>query len=194
MLRSWGRSSSLFDDQSEAIENRFNVSLDGIPYDAKFVFETVGYNLEGSEIGAAFGLEQLKKLSSNIKVRQINFFEQTEFFKKHEEFFACPEMLGTVSTAWLAYPILIKSSAPFSRRDFQIFLEKNNIQTRVVFTGNVTRQPMCKGKNFKIHPEGYKNADNIMERGVLLPVHHGLTKPMLDHLWATIEEFLKNHT
>ena len=62
LLRSWGRSSSLFDEKSEKIENRFNVNLDGIEYDAKFVFDMVGYNLEGSEIGAAFGLAQLKKL------------------------------------------------------------------------------------------------------------------------------------
>ena len=62
LLRSWGRSSSLFDEKSEAIENRFNVNLDGIEYDAKFVFETVGYNVEGNEVGAAFGLTQLKSL------------------------------------------------------------------------------------------------------------------------------------
>ena len=62
LLRSWGRSSSLFDDKSEDIENRFNINLDGIDYDAKFVFETIGYNLEGSEVGASFGLAQLKKI------------------------------------------------------------------------------------------------------------------------------------
>ena len=71
LLRSWGRSSSLFDEKSEAIENRFNIDLDGIEYDAKFVFEIPGYNLEGSEIGAAFGLAQLNKLQDNISIRQI---------------------------------------------------------------------------------------------------------------------------
>ena len=66
LLRSWGRSSSLFDEKSESIENRFNVNLDGIDYDAKFVFETVGYNLEGNEVGASFGLAQLEKLDEKI--------------------------------------------------------------------------------------------------------------------------------
>ena len=66
LLRSWGRSSSLFDEKSEAIENRFNVELDGIDYDAKFVFESIGYNLEGNELGASFGLVQLKNLDQNI--------------------------------------------------------------------------------------------------------------------------------
>ena len=72
LLRSWGRSSSLFDEKSEAIENRFNIDLDGIDYDAKFVFETVGYNVEGNELGAAFGIQQLKKLKNNINTRQLN--------------------------------------------------------------------------------------------------------------------------
>ena len=66
LLRSWGRSSSLFDEKSEAIENRFNVDVDGIEYDAKFIFETVGYNLEGSEIGMTFGLAQLEDLDHNF--------------------------------------------------------------------------------------------------------------------------------
>ena len=73
LLRSWGRSSSLFDEKSEAIENRFNIKLGNIDYDAKFVFETIGYNVEGSEIGAAFGLTQLKSLKKNIqKLQDIN--------------------------------------------------------------------------------------------------------------------------
>ena len=79
LLRSWGRSSSLFDDESEAIENRFDINLDGIDYDAKFVFEAIGYNLEGNELGAAFGLAQLKKLEDNIKIRQQNFQKQCNF-------------------------------------------------------------------------------------------------------------------
>ena len=81
LLRSWGRSSSLFDDRSEKIENRFNVKLDGIDYDAKFVFEKIGYNLEGSEVGAAFGLAQLEKLKSNIKIRKKNFIKKCNFFQ-----------------------------------------------------------------------------------------------------------------
>ena len=130
LLRSWGRSSSLFDETSEAIENRFNVELDGVDYDAKFVFERVGYNLEGNEVGAAFGMAQLKKLSDNISIRQRNFNRQCDFFAKYEEYFSNPLELPGCNTAWLAFPILIKPDAPFSRKEFQIYLEKKNIQTR----------------------------------------------------------------
>ena len=190
LLRSWGRSSSLFDEKSEAIENRFNVNLDGYSYDAKFVFENIGYNLEGSEIGAAFGLVQLEKLEKNIEARKTNFVLQTQFFKQYEEFFDTPHQRDEISTGWLAYPILIRPEAPFTRREFQIFLEENGIQTRVIFTGNIIRQPMCKGKKLKLNKGGYENADNVMARGVLLPVHHGLTEKMLTKVWSTIEKFI----
>ena len=191
LLRSWGRSSSLFDEKSEAIENRFNINLEGIDYDAKFVFETVGYNLEGNELGAAFGLAQLKKLNRNIQIRQKNFQIQHEFFAKHNKFFSNPIQTPNTLTGWLAYPILIKEDANFSRKEFQIFLEKRNIQTRVVFTGNILRQPMMKGLKFKTNNSGYPNSDAVMKRGVLLPIHHGMTDSMFQRLHDTIEEFLK---
>ena len=190
LLRSWGRSSSLFDEKSESIENRFNVNLDGIEYDAKFVFEMVGYNLEGSEIGAAFGLKQLETLDNNIKQRQLNFKKQCEFFRKYSDFFTTPEENKNCNTAWLAFPILINENSPFSRRDLQIYLEKRKIQTRVVFTGNILRQPMCKEINYIKREEGYPVADSVMKNGMLLPVHHGMTDEMFDRLHSTIEDFV----
>ena len=190
LLRSWGRSSSLFDEKSESIENRFNVNLDGLDYDAKFVFEKVGYNLEGSEIGAAFGLAQLKKLEKNIKTRQANFNLQCNFFNKYKNLFSNPIELSGCNTAWLAFPILIKKEANFSRKEFQIYLEERAIQTRVVFTGNVLRQPMCKDINKRTRKEGYPNSDSIMERGVLLPLHHGMTTEMFERLHDCIDEFV----
>ena len=193
LLRSWGRSSSLFDEKSEAIENRFNIKLDKIDYDAKFVFETIGYNLEGSEIGAAFGLIQLKNLKKNIKIRQENFIKQCNFFEKHNKFFTNPREMQNVKTAWLAFPILINKDAPFTRKDFQIYLEKRNIQTRTVFSGNITRQPGFKNIEMKISSEGLNNADNIMRGGVLLACHHGLTNEMLSHMHSVCEEFFKKY-
>jgi CDP-4-dehydro-6-deoxyglucose reductase, E1 len=191
LLRSWGRSSSLFDEKSEAIENRFDVNLDGIEYDSKFVFEAVGYNVEGSEIGAAFGMEQLKKLQGNIAIRKENFDRQCDFFDKYKKYFSNPIERDNINTAWLAFPILINKNAPFSRKEFQIYLEKRNIQTRVVFTGNIIRQPMMKGIKYKVVDNGYSNSDAVMERGVLLPLHHGLTGSMFERLHKTIFEFLE---
>ena len=193
LLRSWGRSSSLFDEKSEKIENRFNVNLEGIDYDAKFVFEEIGYNLEGNELGAAFGLAQLENLKQNINTRQVNFNKQIKFFDQYNEFFENPKEFDNVSTAWLAFPILIKKTAPFKRKDFQIYLEKRNIQTRVVFTGNILKQPMMKNIKYKLSKAGYNNSDAIMKNGVLLPLHHGMKDTMFDRLHSTIEEFLKQY-
>jgi CDP-6-deoxy-D-xylo-4-hexulose-3-dehydrase len=190
LLRSWGRSSSLFDEKSESIENRFNVNLEGIEYDAKFVFEKAGYNLEGNELGAAFGLVQLEKLSNNILVRQKNFKRQCEFFSKYPAYFLNPLETTETQTAWLAFPLLIKDDAPFTRKQMQIYLENRNIQTRVVFTGNILRQPMCKNISCRTDEAGYPNADKVMKSGILLPLHHGLTDEMFKRLHYTIEQFL----
>jgi len=194
LLRSWGRSSSLFDEASESIENRFNIDLDGIDYDAKFVFEAVGYNLEGNELGAAFGLAQLEKLQDNITTRQNNFKRQCDFFSRYPDIFMNPEETDDSNTAWLAFPILLREDIPFSRKEFQIYLEERNIQTRVVFTGNINRQPGFKNINKIVSKDGYPNADYVMRKGVLLPLHHGLSEDMFEKLHSTIAEFIEHHT
>lgn len=190
LLRSWGRSSSLFDEKSEAIENRFNVNLDGIEYDAKFVFEEIGHNLEPAELGAAFGLVQLAKLNQNIEARIKNFDAQQNFFKKYEEYFVLPKQTPGSYTGWLAYPLTVREGAPFKRRDFQIFLEKRNIQTRVVFTGNILRQPGFKDIHCRKASGGYPEADKVMRGGVLLACHHGLTKEMIAHVHESVDAFM----
>lgn len=188
ILRSWGRSSSVFKD-SEKIENRFDVELDGIPYDAKFVFEEPGYNLEPSEISAAFALVQLDKLKTNILKRINNFKKQLEFFKKFNQWFTMPVQTSETHTGWLAFPLIVKEKAPFTRKELQTSLEKQNIQTRVIFTGNVLRQPGFKGINCIKDPKGYPNADLIMKGGILLACHHGLTHEMILYIQKTFNEF-----
>ena len=193
LLRSWGRSSSLFDEKSERIENRFNIKLDGIPYDKKFVFEKIGHNLEPSELGAAFGLVQLKKLKYNLREREKNFKLHTKFLNKYKKYFILPKQLPKSRSGWLAYPITIKENAPFSRTQMQIFLEKKNIQTRVVFTGNILKQPGFKNIKAKKDKKGYPEADKVMRNGILIACHHGLTKKMLNHLHKSIDEFMSEY-
>lgn len=192
LLRSWGRSSSLF-VESENIENRFDIQIDGIEYDAKFQFEVVGYNLEPSELGAAFGLVQLAKLERNIEARVSNFEAQRQFFRRYEDWFVLPRQTPGTRTGWLAFPLTIRPSAPFTRRQLQIFLERRNIQTRVIFTGNITRQPGFKDAPGRLAPDGYPEADRVMRGGVLLACHHGLTPAMLAHVHASFEEFARQY-
>lgn len=192
LLRSWGRSSSLF-VESEAIENRFNVEVDGIPYDAKFVFEEPGYNIEPSELGAAFGLIQVDKLNDNIDKRTRNYNEMRAFFEQYEEFFILPKQLPDSRTGWLAFAVTVRESAPFIRRDLQIFLEKRNIQTRTVFTGNILRQPGFKNVVHKAAAGGYTEADKVMRGGMLIACHHGLNEEQIAHMKASIEAFMKEY-
>ncbi len=190
LLRSWGRSSSLF-VESEKIENRFNVEIDGIPYDAKFVFEEPGYNIEPSEMGAAFGIVQLNKLSHNIDLRTTHYQRMRTFFEQYEEFFILPKQLPNSRTGWLAFAVTVRDNAPFIRRDLQIFLEKRNIQTRTIFTGNILRQPGFKHQPHKAAKNGYAEADRVMRGGMLIACHHGLQEAQIQHMMESISEFMK---
>ena len=181
LLRSWGRSSSLFED-SEDIGKRFDVDVGGIEYDAKFVFERIGYNFEPSEMGAAFGLVQLDRLASNIEARVLNFGLHRSFFERFADWVILPEQLDGASTGWLAFPLIIRDDAPFTRRQVQVHLEQAGIQTRTVFTGNVLRQPAFADIPRREVPTGYPNADLVMRGGLLLGCHHGLTRAQVDYV------------
>lgn len=191
LLRSWGRSSSLF-VESEKIENRFNVEVDGIPYDAKFVFEEPGYNVEPSEMGAAFGLVQLAKLQANIDARIRHYNQMRSFFEKYEEFFILPRQLKDSRTGWLAFALTVRDNAPFIRRDLQIFLEKRNIMTRTVFTGNILRQPGFKDIACK-RTDAYPEADRVMRGGMLMACHQGLNQEQLDHVMESVDTFMAQY-
>lgn len=190
LLRSWGRSSSLF-VESEEIENRFNVDVGGIPYDAKFVFTRMGYNLEPSELGAAFGLVQLDRLDANIRAREENFADQLAFFSAYPDWFVLPRQMPDSRTGWLAFPLIVRDGAPFTRRQLQVHLERSGIQTRTVFTGNILRQPGFAGIERREESGGYPNADAVMRGGVLIGCHHGLERAQLDHVHDRFTDFAR---
>jgi CDP-6-deoxy-D-xylo-4-hexulose-3-dehydrase len=174
LLRGWGRSSATF-NESESIEKRFNVKISGIDYDAKYVFSEMGYNFLPSEISAVFALEQLKKLKDNIKIRNRNFLKLSSFFKNYSDLFDLPEMYQGVKTPWLAFPLVIKKNKLFTRKELQIHFEKNNIQTRTIFTGNILKQPVMKNKIYKYFKDCNHVANNVMKNGILLGCHHGMS-------------------
>jgi CDP-6-deoxy-D-xylo-4-hexulose-3-dehydrase len=188
LLRSWGRTSSLFVD-SEDIEMRFDVRVDGIEYDAKFVFEALGYNLEPSEIGAAFGLVQLARLEENIARRVANFERHRAFFAAYGQYFILPRQLSGSRTGWLSFPLTIRDNAPFTRREMQVALERADIQTRPVFTGNILRQPAMAKVASRVAAEGYPVTDAVMRGGILLACHHGLSEAQIDFMHETFAAF-----
>ncbi len=189
LLRGWGRSSAIF-NESEGIKKRFSTKVDGIPYDGKYIFSALGYNFLPSEISAAFALEQLKKLKTNINLRCKNFEYLKKFFSKYDHLFYLPHQENFLKTGWLAYPVIIKENSKIKRRDLQIFLEKKGIQTRTIFTGNILRQPIMKNINYKKIKNSEKNANFVMENGMLIGCHHGLQKKELDFIIDTFKKFI----
>ena len=196
VMSNWGRDSTLFGfyEKSEELKKRFAGVLDGDVYDAKFIFSEIGYNFQSTEIHAAFGLEQLKKMSLFSRKRRSNFNILMKFFKKYEKFFILPKQNPQVKTNWLAFPLTISDKAGFTRYELTKYLEENNIQTRPIFSGNILKQPaLLKNKNFRSVKEGYPAADYIMRNGFLIGCHRGISKIHLDYLKKTFNKFFKKY-
>ena len=191
VLRSWGRMSTLIKD-SENINKRLGIKLRGFNYDRKFVFSEAGYNFEPSEVGASFGIEQLKKFRSFSMLRNRNFKLHYEFFKKLDKYFTVPKINKNIKTNFLTYPVILKSNSKFSRKDFQVYLENNKIQTRPIFTGNTLRHPAFKSLvSNKNKLNEFKNSDYIMKYGLLIGCHQGLSLKDISYIHSVISNYKK---
>jgi len=192
ILRSWGRMSTIIKD-SENIKKRLDIRLKGYDYDKKFVFSEAGYNFEPSEIGASFGLIQLKRFKKFNLLRNRNFKLHCDFFKKFNNHFIIPKVKKNIKTNFLAYPIILKDSLNFTRKDIQIYLEKNNIQTRPIFSGNSLRHPAFTNLiNKKNKLNSFKNSDYIMKYGLLIGCHQGLNEKDINFIHEKINYFINN--
>lgn len=195
VLRGWGRRSSLFGEKanSELIKNRFSGKIAGIPYDNKFIFSEIGYNFLPLELSSAFALEQFKKLPKFLSERKANFANLYEFFKQFENYFILPRQTPDTETAWLAFPLIIKPKAGFTRLDIVTFLEDNNIQTRPIFTGNILKQPGYKAIKNRQVIKDYVNSERIMRGGFVVACHHGLNNDQIEYLKGKFTEFLSKY-
>jgi CDP-6-deoxy-D-xylo-4-hexulose-3-dehydrase len=172
--RDWGR----IGDDSEDMSDRFAHDIDGIPYDYKFLYGVLGYNMKSSEMNAAFGLAQLDKFNNFAKIRRSNVERYIENLKDVEEIILPDD---SIKPNWLAIPLQTNN-----RYGLLHHLEDNNIQTRVTFAGNVTRHPI-----YREYLNEYKNSDIIMKDAFLLGAHHGMTLDDVDYVCDKIKEFLK---
>ena len=190
LLRGWGRSSATF-NESEKIEDRFDVKISGIQYDKKYIFSELGYNFLPSEISAAFALEQIKKLKNNISLRERNFNYLKNFFKNYSKYFKLPETYPNIKTPWLAFPLVIRNNKKFNRTEMQIFYETNNVQTRTIFTGNILKQPIMNNLKYKFHKNTAFVANDVMKNGILLGCHQALKKDDLKRMCDLFIKFAK---
>lgn len=196
VMSSWGRQSTLFGvhEKSEDLKRRFTGKIDGEVYDAKFIFSEIGYNFQPTELMGAFGLVQLEQLKKFSFLRKRNFLDLEKFFEKYKKFFILPKPNKDAQVNWLAFPLTIRNSAPFSRLQITKYLEEHNIQTRPVFTGNVLKQPAFNRiKNKRTIPSGYPITNEIMKNGFVLGCHQGLNNRQKKHLLASLESFFTKH-
>ena len=190
MYRRWGRRSEPHLFGTKGGGHTFREDLDGIPYDNDYIFDKLAWNFEPSEMGAAFGLRQLDKLSGFIEVRQRHFADYSAFFNDHLDIFVPPRQTPELVTAWLCYPLLVRDGAGFHRSELQEYLDNAGIDSRTVWTGNVTRQPMMNGVEYRAPGGGLPNSDRVMENGLAVSCSHGMTDGERKYVMTTIEEFL----
>jgi len=171
-FRDWGR----IGDNSEDMSDRFNHKVDGIPYDYKFLYGVLGYNMKSTEMQAAFGLVQLERFQKFFKTRRDNAERYIKNLQGVGDLILPDD---SIKPNWLAIPLQ-------SEKRFELlhFLEDNNIQTRVTFAGNVTRHPV-----YREYLQEFPNSDAIMKNGFLLGAHHGMTTEDVDHVCDKIKEF-----
>jgi CDP-6-deoxy-D-xylo-4-hexulose-3-dehydrase len=195
VLRGWGRRSSLFGEKadSEQFSNRFRSTLGGVPYDEKFTFSEIGYNFLPLDLSAAFALEQLKKFPEFVQLRRKYFSRLYKFFGKHKKYFVLPRQTPNTETGWLAFPVIIRKDAPFDRFSIVEHLEENNVQTRPVFTGDITMQPGFRKIQKRMAQRAYPNTHYIMQRAFVIGCHQGLKTEQLDYVEATINVFLSQY-
>ena len=172
MYRDWGR----IGDNSENMDERFAHDVDGIPYDYKFLYGVLGYNMKCAEANAAFGLVQLEKFQSYKEIRRKNIERYLERLSIIKEI-VLPD--DKFKPNWLAIPLQTER-----RLELLTYLEKQNIQTRVTFAGNVTRHPA-----YREYLQDFKIADEVMKNGFLLGAHHGMDTSDVDYVCDKIEEF-----
>jgi CDP-6-deoxy-D-xylo-4-hexulose-3-dehydrase len=191
LLRRWGRRSEPKLFGSKKGDKRFFSEIDGIEYDDLFIFDEVGWNFEPAEISAAFGVVQMQKLPQNLARRQRNFALLTDFFAQHPDVFVLPRTTPGIETGWHMFPIMIRPETGVRRAAFQEHMEAQGIDTRMVWTGNVTRQPAFADKEFRVAPGGLANADRVMETGLILPCNHAIDDEGIEYVCHHAREFLE---
>ncbi|MGC8660302.1 MAG: lipopolysaccharide biosynthesis protein RfbH [Desulfomonilaceae bacterium] len=189
-FRDWGRDCSCDPGQDNRCGKRFDQQLGDLPYgfDHKYVYSHLGYNLKLTEMQAAIGVAQLDKLPDFIKARKRNFQALLDGLRNLEDFFIFPVATQGSDPSWFGFPLTVRSEAPFERLDLIRYLESQKIATRLLFGGNIVRQPCMTGHYYRQIGD-LTNTDRIMNDTFWLGVYPGLTSQMIDFILSAIRHF-----
>lgn len=193
-FRDWGRDCWCDPGKDNTCGKRFDWRLGDLPhgYDHKYTYSHIGYNLKVTDMQAAVGVAQLKKLPEFIEKRRANFDYLTQRLSELQDFIVLPQATPGSTPSWFGFPIYVRPEATFTRDELTRWLEDHKIGTRLLFGGNLIRQPAYRNQNYRVVGDLH-NTDEIMRRVFWIGVFPGLTSSMLDYVVETIRDFTKRH-
>lgn len=189
-FRDWGRDCYCAPGKDNTCGQRFCCKLGTLPegYDHKYTYSHLGYNLKITDMQAACGLAQMDRAAGFVQARKDNFAYMKDGLKSCEEFLILPEATPNSDPSWFGFPFTLRPEANVDRVNLLTFLDQHKIGTRLLFAGNLTRQPYMIGRNYRVSGE-LTNTDRIMHDTLWIGVFPGLTKEMMDFSISKIEEF-----
>ncbi len=190
-MRDWGRDCWCEPGKDNTCGKRFGHKLGDLPagYDHKYTYSRTGYNLKITDMQAALGVSQLDRLDEFVEARRRNFRLLTEAFKPFEEFFILPEATPNSDPSWFGFVLTIRDGAPFTRDELIPYLDAKKIGTRLLFGGNLTRQPYMKHHNYRVVGD-LTNSDIVTERTFWIGLFPGLGQEHIDYVAETVSAFV----
>jgi CDP-6-deoxy-D-xylo-4-hexulose-3-dehydrase len=193
-FRDWGRDCWCESGRDNTCKKRFCWQLGDLPsgYDHKYIYSHLGYNLKPLDIQAAIGIEQLAKLPRFTEARKRNWQRLYEALLPYEEFFILPRATEGSDPSWFGFLLTVRSGAPFTRSEIVPFLEQHRIQTRMLFGGNLLRQPAFRDRPRRV-VGNLQNTDAVMEHTFFVGVYPGLNSAMLSYIEEVLTTFMRQH-
>ncbi|MHB1709468.1 MAG: lipopolysaccharide biosynthesis protein RfbH [Thermoplasmataceae archaeon] len=191
-FRDWGRDCYCETGASDSCGMRFTQKFGDLPlgYDHKYVYSHIGYNLKATDLQAAIGVAQLKKVDSFINKRKSNFKYLYERLKRYDYAFVLPKSLPKSDASWFAFPLMVRSKSGLNRREVTGFLEKNKIMTRTLFAGNLTKHPAYAETKKRIASD-LAITDRVMNDAFFIGVYPGITQEMLEYVGNVFDELMR---
>jgi len=192
-FRDWGRDCWCAPGKDNTCGKRFDWELGGLPcgYDHKYIYSHVGYNLKATDMQAAIGVAQLKKLPGFIEARKRNWRRLREALQIFEDVLVLPEATPGSDPSWFGFAITVRPEAPFTRADIVRHLDEQKIATRLLFGGDLTRQPAYRDIEHRVVGD-LRNSEAIVNNTFWIGVYPGLTEPMLDHVIGQFHQFMES--
>lgn len=193
-IRDWGRDCWCQTGKDNSCKKRFEWKLGELPYgyDHKYIYSEIGYNLKNTDLNVAIGLAQMEKLDEFIEIRKRNFASLKERLSKFQNYFILPKATENSDPSWFGFLITLKDNCPFTRTELLNYLNEHKIGTRLLFAGNITKQPYFIENKIKYKVvDNLKNTDFIMKNTFWIGVYPGITNDMITYIVSILDKFIE---